>query len=153
MWFCDDHQLAVLLCTCSHTSPTRSALQHTPRWLQEEREEKALRKAEMEVAKASNLLEHEAEIMARPRRDWFLSGREKAEIAKAAKPAATAELSEKQSAAAQKASRAAKGARNADAKGVSALYSWPQGPDNWGHLWWAAPPARVPAGVRALEQW
>jgi hypothetical protein len=75
----------------------------------------------MEVAKASNLLEHEAEIMSRPRRDWFLSSRQKAEIAKAAKPVAASELSEQESAAARKSARAAKGMRNADAKGVNAL--------------------------------
>ena len=34
--------------------------------LQEEREEMELRKAEMEAAKAENMVEHEAEINARP---------------------------------------------------------------------------------------
>ena len=45
--------------------------------LQEEREEMELRKAEMEAAKAENMVEHEAEIHARPARTWFQTRREK----------------------------------------------------------------------------
>lgn len=50
-----------------------------------EREERHLRKAEMEASKAANMLEHESEIFSRPARTWFQSEREKKEIAKRAK--------------------------------------------------------------------
>ncbi|CAL8470679.1 g10221 [Coccomyxa elongata] len=46
-----------------------------------EREEMELRKAEMEAQKAENMVEHEAEIAARPPRTWFQTGREKAAAA------------------------------------------------------------------------
>ena len=36
-----------------------------------------LRKAEMEAAKAENMVEHEAEIHARPARTWFQTKKEK----------------------------------------------------------------------------
>ena len=54
----------------------------------EEREEKALRKAEMEATKAMNMVEHEAEIFSRPKKVWFQTEREKRAAAKAAKDAA-----------------------------------------------------------------
>ena len=86
--------------------------------MQEEREEKALRKAEMEATKATNMLAHEAEILARPKREWFLTPRQKADVAKAAKSEAHGAPSEKEAAAARKAAKSKKDARNADAKGV-----------------------------------
>ncbi|KAL6309998.1 DEAD-domain-containing protein [Sparassis latifolia] len=46
--------------------------------LQEEKEEKQLRQAEMELKKGQNMIEHEKEIFARPARTWFQSGAEKA---------------------------------------------------------------------------
>jgi ATP-dependent RNA helicase DDX27 len=49
--------------------------------LQEEREAKELRKAEMEVSKGRNILEHEAEIFSRPARTWFQSSKEKTKAA------------------------------------------------------------------------
>ncbi|KAL4427607.1 hypothetical protein ABPG75_001696 [Micractinium tetrahymenae] len=55
--------------------------------IQEEREERALRKAEMEAQKASNMIEHEEEIMARPARTWFQTERQKKELARQAKEA------------------------------------------------------------------
>ena len=36
-----------------------------------------LRRAEMEAAKAENMVEHEAEIHARPARTWFQTRKEK----------------------------------------------------------------------------
>ena len=45
--------------------------------LQEEAEEKAIRVAEMEANKASNLMAHHDEIMARPARSWFQTETEK----------------------------------------------------------------------------
>ena len=57
---------------------------------QEEREDKELRLAEMEATKAQNLLDHEDEIKARPKRSWFLSAMDKASIAAAAKAADSA---------------------------------------------------------------
>lgn len=45
--------------------------------LQEEKESKQMRKAEMELQKGENLLKHEAEIFSRPARTWFQSSKEK----------------------------------------------------------------------------
>ncbi|KAI9445269.1 DEAD-domain-containing protein [Lactarius indigo] len=45
--------------------------------LTEEKEEKQLRQAEMEVTKGQNILEHEAEIYSKPARTWFQSGKDK----------------------------------------------------------------------------
>lgn len=53
--------------------------------LQEEREERALRKAEMEATKAENMIEHKDDIFSRPKRTWFTTEREKRLIAMAAK--------------------------------------------------------------------
>lgn len=39
----------------------------------EEKEEKAMQRAEMEVNRASNLITHQDEIMSRPRKEWFQS--------------------------------------------------------------------------------
>lgn len=55
--------------------------------LQEEKEERALRQAEMELKKGTNMLEHRDEIMSRPKRTWFQTEKEK----KAAKTASAAE--------------------------------------------------------------
>ncbi|KAL2632017.1 hypothetical protein R1flu_016703 [Riccia fluitans] len=51
--------------------------------MQEEREERVLRKAEMEANKAQNMMEHEDEIYARPKRVWFQTEKEKKATAKA----------------------------------------------------------------------
>jgi len=53
--------------------------------LQEEREEMALRKAEMEATKAENMIAHRDEIFSRPKRTWFVTEQEKNVVAKAAK--------------------------------------------------------------------
>ncbi|KAI6132816.1 DEAD-domain-containing protein [Pisolithus croceorrhizus] len=53
--------------------------------LQEEKEEKRLRQAEMELKKGQNMLEHEAEIFSRPRRTWFQTEKDKARAAAADK--------------------------------------------------------------------
>ncbi|KZT54399.1 DEAD-domain-containing protein [Calocera cornea HHB12733] len=45
--------------------------------LNEEKEEKALRKAEMELKKGENMIEHEQEIFSRPARTWFQSEKDK----------------------------------------------------------------------------
>ncbi|KAI0651840.1 DEAD-domain-containing protein [Trametes meyenii] len=47
--------------------------------LQEEKVEKHLRQAEMELNKGQNMIEHEAEIFSRPARTWFQTGKEKAQ--------------------------------------------------------------------------
>ena len=52
---------------------------------QEEREERELRRAEMEATKAANLVEHEADIYSRPARTWFQTPRQKAALAEAAR--------------------------------------------------------------------
>ncbi|KAJ7963849.1 DEAD-box ATP-dependent RNA helicase [Quillaja saponaria] len=52
---------------------------------QEEREEMALRKAEMEAMKAENMIAHKEEIYSRPKRTWFVTEKEKKLTAKAAK--------------------------------------------------------------------
>ncbi|KAM0793768.1 hypothetical protein ACM66B_001186 [Microbotryomycetes sp. NB124-2] len=43
----------------------------------EEKEEKAYRRGDMEITKARNMIEHEAEIKARPARTWFQTAQEK----------------------------------------------------------------------------
>jgi ATP-dependent RNA helicase DDX27 len=46
--------------------------------LTEEKEEKAMRIAEMEVRKGENVVKYQDEIMARPKRTWFSTEKEKA---------------------------------------------------------------------------
>ena len=58
-----------------------------------EREEKAIRIAEMEATKLGNLMMHEDEIKSRPARTWFQSAMEKEE-AKAAALEALADVEE-----------------------------------------------------------
>lgn len=48
--------------------------------LQEEKEEKAIRQAEMELQRNQNLLTHEEEIYNRPARTWFQSKRKKKQL-------------------------------------------------------------------------
>ena len=57
--------------------------------LQEEKEAKELRKAEMEISKGQNILEHEAEIFSRPARTWFQSSKDKAKATGEYLPLAT----------------------------------------------------------------
>lgn len=45
--------------------------------LREEKEEKHLRQAEMELKKGQNMVEHQDEIFSRPARTWFQTGKEK----------------------------------------------------------------------------
>lgn len=45
--------------------------------LKEEKEEKVIRQAEMELKKGENMLEHEKEIFSRPARTWFQSEKDK----------------------------------------------------------------------------
>ncbi|XP_078166668.1 DEA(D/H)-box RNA helicase family protein isoform X1 [Carex rostrata] len=52
---------------------------------QEEREEMIFRKAEMEAAKAENLIAHKDEIYSRPKRTWFATEKEKKALANATK--------------------------------------------------------------------
>ncbi|KZT30398.1 DEAD-domain-containing protein [Neolentinus lepideus HHB14362 ss-1] len=49
--------------------------------LKEEKEEKQLRQAEMELKKGQNMIEHEEEIYSRPARTWFQSTKDKAKSA------------------------------------------------------------------------
>jgi ATP-dependent RNA helicase DDX27 len=46
--------------------------------LQEEKEEKLIRQAEMEATKGENMIKHHDEIMSRPKRTWFVSADDKA---------------------------------------------------------------------------
>ncbi|KAJ2451829.1 nucleolar DEAD-box protein required for synthesis of 60S ribosomal subunit [Coemansia sp. RSA 2336] len=50
----------------------------------DERQEKMLQEAEMQVAKASNLIKHKSEIQSRPRRTWFQSSKERKQAKKTA---------------------------------------------------------------------
>ncbi|KAA6426072.1 MAG: DEAD-box ATP-dependent RNA helicase 28-like [Trebouxia sp. A1-2] len=61
------------------------------RVLQDEREERELRKVEMQTQKAENMIEHEAEIYARPPRTWFQTEKQKKESAKRGRPDADEE--------------------------------------------------------------
>ena len=56
--------------------------------LREEKEEKQLSQAEMQVKRGENIIVHESEILARPKRTWFESEKDK----RAAKKAGMAEL-------------------------------------------------------------
>lgn len=58
-----------------------------------EREEKELRKAEMEAQKATNMIDHREEIFSRPARTWFQTEKEKRGVAGEAKKAALGLLS------------------------------------------------------------
>ena len=58
--------------------------------IQEEREERDIRKAEMEANKAENMIEHEAEIYSRPARTWFQTERQKKQVANRARDASLA---------------------------------------------------------------
>lgn len=62
--------------------------------LKSEREEKELRKAEMEAQKATNMIDHRDEIFARPARTWFQTKGEKRAVASEAKKAALGLLEE-----------------------------------------------------------
>ncbi|KAF9622785.1 hypothetical protein IFM89_034020 [Coptis chinensis] len=53
--------------------------------LEEEREERILRKAEMEATKAENMIAHQDEIFSRPKRTWFATEKEKRLDANASK--------------------------------------------------------------------
>ncbi|XWS24500.1 hypothetical protein CRYUN_Cryun28dG0108300 [Craigia yunnanensis] len=53
--------------------------------IEEERAERALRKAEMEATKAENMITHKDGIYARPKRTWFMTEKEKKLVAKATK--------------------------------------------------------------------
>ncbi|GJE86099.1 DEAD-domain-containing protein [Phanerochaete sordida] len=53
--------------------------------LQDEKEEKQFRQAEMELRKGQNLIEHEEEIKSRPARTWFQSEKEKLKSKEASK--------------------------------------------------------------------
>lgn len=55
--------------------------------LLEEKEEKAIRTAEMQLRKGQNMMEHESEIFSRPARTWFQTEKEKQAAKQASKPA------------------------------------------------------------------
>ena len=87
--------------------------------MQEEREEKALRTAEMEATKAENMMTYEGAIMSRPKRSWFMSERDKAAVARAAKAVeAPGGDKEGKGAKGKGTSKAEKEAKRAEAKGV-----------------------------------
>lgn len=90
------------------TSAKLKALEREVRGVFEaEREEKELRRTEMELQKGENLLLHEEEIKSRPARSWFQSGADKAAAKQAGKVEHNAKFleKEKKAAAAQKAAR------------------------------------------------
>lgn len=60
----------------------------------EEAEERVLRKAEMEATKAANMIEHEADIKARPPRTWFQTEAKKRALAEASRQEALGPLPE-----------------------------------------------------------
>lgn len=53
--------------------------------IREEREEREIRKAEMEATKAENMIKHKEDIYSRPKKTWFVSEKEKKLLAKASK--------------------------------------------------------------------
>lgn len=54
--------------------------------MRNEKEEKQLATADMEVNKAENLIKHEKEIKARPKRTWFAKRERKEDMKKTKKP-------------------------------------------------------------------
>ena len=54
--------------------------------LKEEKEEKAMKIAEMEVRKGENVMRYQDEILARPKRTWFATEREKAVAKRLSRP-------------------------------------------------------------------
>jgi ATP-dependent RNA helicase DDX27 len=73
---------------------------------EEEVVERHLALAEMEAAKAHNMLRHEDEIKAKPRRTWFQSEKEKAEVKKSGKGGAAEQEGDGQEGAGEKRFRA-----------------------------------------------
>ncbi|KAJ7597056.1 DEAD-domain-containing protein [Mycena floridula] len=59
------------------TEKLNSMKQEVAEILEEEKEDKHLRQAEMELKKGQNLIEHEQEIFSRPARTWFQTEKEK----------------------------------------------------------------------------
>lgn len=80
--------------------------------LQEEKQEKELRKAEMLGDKAVNMIEHRSEIMSRPKKEWFQSGKEKQDVSDASRERMT------QDAEATRRGKNARAVRNAEQKGA-----------------------------------
>lgn len=66
--------------------------------LKEEQQEKQLAQADMQLTKGENIVKHQSEIMARPKRTWFESEKEK----RSSKKAGRAELNGPESVAAKK---------------------------------------------------
>ena len=69
--------------------------------MKEEKEEKQMSQAEMQVRKGENIMDHESEIMSRPKRTWFESEKEK----RMAKKSGRAELNGPKSVAGKKGKR------------------------------------------------
>jgi hypothetical protein len=100
------------------TGAAAAATAHAAHCVQEENQEAYLRKAEMEAQKATNLVEHEAEIFSRPKREWFVSARQKRQsAADAAALAATGTGATASKANGKAEAGANKGARKAAMKG------------------------------------
>ncbi|KAF8445958.1 DEAD-domain-containing protein [Boletus edulis BED1] len=53
--------------------------------LQEEKEEKQIRRAEMELSKSQNMIDHETDIFSRPARTWFQTKQERSKAAAVSK--------------------------------------------------------------------
>ncbi|KAI9019801.1 P-loop containing nucleoside triphosphate hydrolase protein, partial [Hyaloraphidium curvatum] len=64
---------------------------HLKKILEEEKEEKALARAEMEATKAENMIMHADEIASRPARTWFQSEQQKKQAKNTSRPAGTEE--------------------------------------------------------------
>lgn len=63
----------------SYTTKAEQLQSEVDEVLQEEKAEKQLSQAEMQVTKGENLIKHESEIMARPKRTWFETEKQKQE--------------------------------------------------------------------------
>lgn len=63
--------------------------------LQEEKEERAIRQAEMQVQKSENMITHQDDIFSRPARTWFQSDKAKAEAKAASKDTYVAKMDAK----------------------------------------------------------
>jgi ATP-dependent RNA helicase DDX27 len=79
--------------------------------LAEERQERQLAQVDRDVTRASNLVEHREEIMARPRRTWFESERDKKVAKRAGPPAARLDIPAGQKDKKEKGKKKGKGGR------------------------------------------
>ncbi|KAG1469246.1 hypothetical protein G6F56_003364 [Rhizopus delemar] len=69
--------------------------QHIKEVLEEEKQEKAFKNAEMQIKRSENIIKHQDEIMSRPARTWFQTETEKKNTKQQSKPAKVEKVEKK----------------------------------------------------------